>query len=62
MLARFPVFAVPALLYPGSGAERLRLGMTAFGPPYSVSQLAAAWPQIDPKTALMPEEVVHASR
>jgi len=46
MLERFPVFAVPALLYPGQGPERLRLGMTAFSYPYSVAQVSMAWPSI----------------
>ena len=62
MLTRFPVFAVPALLYPGSGPERLRLGMTAFGPPYSVSQLTAAWPALDPQTAPAQKEIDHAHK
>ena len=61
MLERFPVFAVPALLYPGSGAERLRLGMTAFGPPYSTAQLAAAWPQLDTPEYAEAQETSHAS-
>ncbi|EQD48039.1 conjugal transfer pilus assembly protein TraW [mine drainage metagenome] len=59
MLARFPVFAIPALLYPGSGAEHLRLGMTAFGPPYSTSQLAVAWPQLAPRTVPSSQETDH---
>jgi len=59
MLDRFPVFAIPALLYPGSGAERLRLGMTAFGPPYSTSQLATAWPLLAQQSA--GKETDHAS-
>ena len=61
MLARFPVFAIPALLYPGSGAERMRLGMTAFGPPYSTSQLATAWPALAPHTAPASKEIRHVS-
>lgn len=61
MLARFPVFAVPALLYPGTGAERLRLGMTAFGPPYSIAQLVHAWSSLGPKTGPVPKEVNHVS-
>lgn len=61
MLARFPVFAIPALLYPGSGAERMRLGMTAFGPPYSTSQLATAWPQLVPPTTPATKETDHVS-
>ena len=62
MLARFPVFAVPALLYPGSGPERLRLGMTAFGPPYSVSQLAAAWTELAQNGAPAQKEIAHANQ
>ncbi len=50
MLERFPVFAIPALLYPGRGAERLRLGMTAFAPPYQISQLSEAWPELARKS------------
>ena len=61
MLSRFPVFAVPALLYPGSGAERMRLGMTAFGPPYSISQLAPVWPTLSPHTTPVSKEIRHAS-
>ena len=61
MLARFPVFAIPALLYPGSGAERMRLGMTAFGPPYSTSQLATAWPQLDTPEYAVAQETSNAS-
>jgi len=61
MLTRFPVFAIPALLYPGSGAERMRLGMTAFGPPYSTSQLATAWPALAPRAASTSKESPHAS-
>ena len=60
MLSRFPVFAIPALLYPGRGAERMRLGMTAFGPPYSISQLAPVWPTLTPLTTPVSKKVRHA--
>ena len=60
MLARFPVFAVPALLYPGAGAERLRLGMTAFAAPYSPAQLPAAWSELPPATTPISQETSHA--
>lgn len=60
MLARFPVFAVPALFYPGTGAERLRLGMTAFAAPYSVSRLPEVWPELRSPAAPIPQEMSHA--
>lgn len=59
MLARFPVFAVPALLYPGSGAERLRLGMTAFARPYVATDIATAWPEVARHTTFQGTENAH---
>lgn len=44
MMARFRVEHLPALLYPGSGANALYLGLTAFAEPYKASELETAWP------------------
>lgn len=43
---RFQLRAMPTLVYPGSGMRAMFLGNTVFAPPYSLSALTTAWPDI----------------
>jgi conjugal transfer pilus assembly protein TraW len=44
MLARFSVTHAPSLLFPGSGAQGLRLGLVSFARPFRVEELERWWP------------------
>lgn len=50
MVSRFQLRHLPSLVYPGSGARSLYLGITSFAAPYLPSEILAAWPDIAPRS------------
>lgn len=46
MVNRFRVQYLPSVVYPGSGAQELLLGITSFGLPFTPTELLAVWPGI----------------
>lgn len=44
MMSRFQVRYLPALVYPGTGAQELYLGVTSFAAPYNAAEVFSAWP------------------
>lgn len=53
MLSRFRVQYLPSVVFPGSGAQELLLGVTSLAPPFKAEELLKAWPgiQVSPQPA-----------
>lgn len=60
MINRFHVTNLPTLVYPGSGAQSLYLGITQFGPPLDPLQVLKLWPA--PKPADTPISIHGSAR
>ena len=53
MMNRFQVKFLPALIYPGYGAQELLLGVTSFAAPYAEREVLSAWPVLtDPSVTV----------
>lgn len=46
LVSRFQISQLPSILYPGTGEQRLLLGLTSFSPPFNVAQVLQAWPEL----------------
>jgi conjugal transfer pilus assembly protein TraW len=46
MLNRFRVQYLPSVVYPGSGAQELLLGVTSFAAPFRPAELLGTWPGV----------------
>jgi conjugal transfer pilus assembly protein TraW len=55
MLQRFQIKYLPALIYPGYGAQELMLGVTSFAAPYPYEDILTAWPDLNYKVAPRPK-------